>query len=116
MNNLKRNKRVFYVCNQIEEKGRLIFTEPKKMILNYQPVSMTGEIIAFGSEYINRLIIYTNSEIVKNFHNFDRCYVYREPPTIYDKFCSDADFYVDGDPLIYLTEATVTLNRMTGDS
>lgn len=116
MNNLKRNRKVFYVCNQKVENDRLIFTEPKKMFLNYQPISMTGEIIAFGSEYINRLIIYTNSKIAENFHNFDRCYVYKKPPTTYDKFCSEADFYVDGEPLIYLTEATITLNRMTGDS
>ena len=116
MNNLKRNKKTFYVCNQKEEDGRLVYDEPKKMVLNYQPVSMVGEIIAFGSEYINRLIIYTTAENAKNFHNFDRCYVYKEPPTTYDKFCYDADFYVDGEPLIYINEATITLNRMTGDS
>ena len=66
MNNLKRNKKTFYVCNQKEEDGRLVYDEPKKMVLNYQPVSMVGEIIAFGSEYINRLIIYTTAENAKN--------------------------------------------------
>lgn len=115
MTNLKRNKREFYLCNRIEQDGRLIFTKPKKLKMNYQPVSMTGEIISFGSEFINKLILYTTEKKSKQFHNFDRCYIYTKPPTEYDKYCSDADFYVDGEPLIYIKEATIYLQRMTGD-
>lgn len=115
MINLKRNKREFYICNRIEENGRLIFTKPKKLKMNYQPVSMTGEIISFGSEFINKLILYTTEKEAKQFHNFDRCYIYTKPPVEYDKYCSDADFYVDGEPLIYMKEAMIYLQRMTGD-
>lgn len=115
MTNLKRNKKIFYLCNRIEENGRLVFSEPKKLKMNYQPISMTGEIISFGSEFINKLILYTTEEKAKQFHNFDRCYIYKQPPKNYDKFASEADFYIDGEPLIYMKEATIYLQRMTGD-
>ena len=115
MNNLKRNRNVLYLCKQIEENGRIVFDRPKKFNLNYQPVSTTGEIISFGSEFINRLIIYTTSEVAKEFHNFDRVYINNKLPEEYDKTCSDADFYVNGEPLIFLTEAMIYLQRMTGD-
>ena len=116
MTNLKRNRNVLYLCNRIEKDGRLIFDKPKKMEFNYQPVSMTGEIISFGAEFIDKLIIYTTKKIAKKFHNFDRVYINNEVPVEYDKTCADADFYVNGEPLIYLNEATIYLQRMTGDS
>lgn len=115
MTNLKRNKQEFYICNRVEKDGRMIFTKPKKLEMNYQPVSMTGEIISFGSEFINKLIIYTTKKKAKQFHNADRCYIYIKPPKEYDKYCSDADFYVNGNPLIYLNDAIIYLQRMTGD-
>lgn len=115
MTNLRRNKRILYLCNQKEENDRIIYTEPKKMKLNYLPLSTTGEIIAFGNEFIDRLVIYTTPKISKDFHNADRCYIFKEKPKEYDKFCSTADFYVDGEPLVYLNEATIYLTRMTGD-
>lgn len=116
MYNLKRNRNVLYLCNRIEENGRLIFSKPKKYKLNYQPVSMVGEIISFGPEYINKLIAYTTKEVAKDFHNFDRVYINNKIPKEYDKLCKDADFYVNGEPLIYLGEATIFLQRMTGDN
>lgn len=116
MTNLKRNRNVLYLCNRIEKDDRLIFDKPKKMKLNYQPISTTGEIISFGSEFINRLIIYTTKDVAKKFHNFDRVYVYNAVPKTYDKLCSDADFYVNGEPQIFLKEAMIHLQRMTGDS
>ena len=115
MTNLKRNKQVLYLCNRIEKDGRLIFDKPKKLKVNYQPVSMTGEIISFGSEFINKLVIYTNDKIARKFHNFDRCYIYVKPPETYDKTAAEADFYVNGEPSIFLTESTIHLQRMTGD-
>ena len=115
MNNLKRNKNVLYLCQQVENNGRLEFSKPIKLKLNYQPVSMTGEIISFGSEFINKLVIYTTDKVAKQFHNFDRCYIYTKPPKDYDKFASEADFYINGNPAIFLTEAIIYLQRMTGD-
>ena len=116
MTNLRRNRNVLYLCNQIEENDRLIFDKPKRMKLNYQPLSMTGEIISFGSEFIDKLIIYTTKDVAKQFHNFDRVYINNKVPSVYDKLCKDADFYVNGEPLIYINEATIYLQRMIGDS
>ena len=115
MNNLKRNKNVLYLCNRKEENGRLVFSQPIKMELNYQPVSTTGEMISFGSDFINRLIIYTTKRIAKQFHNFDRLYIFNEVPEEYDPYCVGADYYVNGEPSIFLGEAMIYLQKMTGD-
>ena len=116
MNYLKRNKRKIYLCNQKEENGRIEYTKPREFELNFQPLTSDGEIIAIGSEYTNRLVIYTKPTIAKEFKNKDRCYVYNEIPKEHDKFCNNADFYVDGDPLIFLNEAYFYLQKMTGEN
>lgn len=117
MHRLNRNKRIFYVCNKKidENTNREIFSQPIACKMNYQPLSTTGEIIASGNEFINRLVVYTNPAKAKNIHNFDRCYVFVEPPKQYDKFCTEADFYVDGEPMSFLNEARFYLQRMIGD-
>lgn len=115
MYRLKRNKRSLYYCNQTIENDRKIFSNPKEIQLNYQPLSTEGEIIASGNEYINRLVVYGSPEEISEFHNADRCYVFAEPPEEYDKFCTTADFYVDGEPMVYLNEAHLYLQRMVGD-
>ena len=115
MNRLSRNKRIVYLCNQIIENDRVIYSEPKKYKVNYQPLSTDGEIIVAGSEHNNRLVVYTSPEIAKDFHNNDRCYVYRNKPENYDRTCTDADFYVNGEPLTYLNESHFYLQRMTGE-
>lgn len=117
MNHLVRNKRKVYLCNQTIslETNRIIYTEPTEYNLYYQPLTTDGEIIAAGQEYINRLVIYTSPKIAKEFHDKDRCYVFTEVPETYDKTCTNADFYVDGEPLFFLNEARIYLQRMTGD-
>ena len=112
---LKRNKRKIYLCSKVEKNGRKIFSEPKEYMLNYQPLTTDGEVITAGTEYINRLAIYTDVKIAKEFHNADRCYVYVSKPENYDKYCSTADFYVDGEPLIFLNESHFYLQRMVGE-
>lgn len=116
MNRLMRNRRDVYVCNQQEDKGRINFSKPILYKLNYQPLSSAGEIVASGNDYINRLVVYTSIENAKKIHNFDRCYVFTLPPNTYDAFCQDADFYVDGEPLLYLNEAVFYLQRMVGEA
>lgn len=143
MRHLRRNKRVLFLCNKTqtldeplitedeniivaeneipiivestEVEDRLIFSIPMKYRLNYQPLATDGEIIVAGTEYNKRLVVYTTPEIAAKFHNGDRCYVFKEPPKIYDKTCADADFYVDGEPLTFLNESHFYLQRMTGD-
>lgn len=116
MNRLRRNKRKIFLCSQIEENGRKFFSKPQEWQLNYQPLSTEGEIITAGTEYINRLVVYTSPKEASNFHNADRCFVYENPPEEYDKLCNTADFYVDGEPIIFLNEARFYLQRMVGDS
>lgn len=117
MNNLLRNKRTLYVCKRVMIDDRIFFDKPLKIRANYQPISdkSAGEIIAVGENYINRLILYMTPKVAKNFHNFDRCYVFVDPPKEHDRVCSKADFYVDGTPSQYINESTVHLQRMTGD-
>jgi hypothetical protein len=95
--------------------NRIIYSNPIKCNMNYQPLSTTGEIIASGNEFINRLVVYTSPTKAKNIHNFDRFYVFIKPPKEYDKFCADADFYVDGEPMTFLNESRFYLQRMIGD-
>lgn len=116
MKQLMRNRRNIYLCNKIVDNGRIKFSNPELYKVNFQPLSSDGEIIASGNDYVNRLAIYTSVEKAKNFHNFDRCYVYTELPEVQDDYCINADFYVDGEPLFYLNEATIYLQRMIGDA
>lgn len=116
MYRLKRNKRSIFLCNQEIKDNRKIFSRPIEYKLNYQPLLTEGEIITAGLEYINRLVVYSSVKEASNFHNGDRCYVLVEKPEKYDKLCNTADFYVDGEPLIYLNEAKFYLQRMVGDS
>lgn len=117
MNNLLRNKRPIYLCKQKIENGRIFYEEPKKVMVNYQPVSdkSAAQILAIGPDYINRLIVYMKPSVAKEFNNLDRCYVFVEPPKTHDRTCSKADFYVDGQPARYINESTVHFQRMTGD-
>lgn len=118
MQRLVRNKRQLYLCNKIIDENntnRIIYSEPIECNMNYQPLSTTGEIIASGNDFINRLVVYTSPEKAREIHNFDRCYVFVEPPEEYDKFCANADFYVDGEPMSFLNEARFYLQRMIGD-
>ena len=115
MNHLIRNKRTVYLCNQTIENNRIVYLEPKEYNLYFQPLSTDGEIIVAGQEYVNRLAVYTSPKIAKDFHDKDRCYVFREKPLTHSKICEDADFYVDGEPLTFLNEARFYLQRMTGE-
>lgn len=115
MNNLKRNKRKFYYCNKIEKNGRIIFSRPKPIRLNYQPIKSIGEVLEAGPDTEGTLIVYMKPIYGKLFHNGDRCYVFVEPPKQYDKTCSTADYFVDGEPKIYINEYTMHLKRMVGD-
>ena len=118
MNNLKRNKRWLYFCKRKPVNGRMIFEKPVKMKLNYQPIESTktqGRLLKTGLDYVSTLIVYTNPHYGKEIHNGDRCYVFVKPPKTYDKTCTSADYYVNGEPKIYQNEYTFHLTRMVGD-
>lgn len=118
MNNLKRNKRKLYFCKRKEVDGRIIYDKPVEMKLNYQPIESTktqGQQFETGLDYTSTLIVYTRLDYGKEIHNGDRCYVYVKPPKKYDKTCTTADYYVNGEPKIYQNEYTFHLSRMVGD-
>lgn len=115
MNNLKRNKRKFYLCTKTEENGRIIFEEPQEIWLNYQPIRSSLQMLEAGPDNRGTLIVYMKPSKGKLFHNGDRCYVFVNPPEQYDRTCNTADYYVDGDPEIYINEYTIHLERMKGD-
>ena len=118
MNNLKRNKRKFYLCKKKEENGRVIFAEPIEVKLNFQPIESKktqGQLLEFGPDFTSTLIVYMKSSEASKFSNGDRCYVFVNPPDTYDKTCTTADYYVDGNPKIYINECTIHLERMKGD-
>lgn len=114
MRNLKRNQKKIYLCSKTNKDNKIFYLEPEPLSLNIQPLSTNGEIIAAGEDFTKRMVIYTTAEIAKKIHNTDRCYVDRLPEKR-DSFCGDADYYVDGEPLIYLNEGKFYLQRMLGD-
>lgn len=112
---LKRNKQTLYLCKKYIENNITKFKEPIPIVTNYQPVSSTGEIIAIGEEYTQYLKIEDIIDVGKQFSNGDRCYVYVNPPEEHDILCKKADFTVNGNPLITLNTATISLKRLTGE-
>lgn len=114
MNNLKRDKRIFYLCKK-EENGRF-FKEPILKNMNYQPTSSTGDILAYGSDYTMYLTISTSPKEAIDFSNGDRCYINEKKPEVHDILCSTADYYVYGDPIITSNEGIIRLRKMSGDS
>jgi len=112
---LKRNKRQLYLCKKYIEGNLTKYLQPELISTNYQPISSTGEIISIGQEYTQYLKIEDTIEIGNKFSNGDRVYVYVDIPESHDELCLNADFYVNGNPIITLNSATVTLKRLTGE-
>jgi hypothetical protein len=118
MNTLKRNKRTLYLCQKKEENGRVIFGEPIEMKVNFQPIEDSKteyEILEVGPDHISTLIVCIKPTLRHLFHNGDRCYVFAEPPEEYDKACITADYFINGEPKLYMNECTFHLLRMSGD-
>lgn len=110
---LMRNKRCFYLCKKI--KNTVNFEEPIKKFLNYQPRNSVGEMLSLGEDYSKYLKIKCTPKEAKDFNDKDRCYIYKEPSKPFDNLCNDADYIVDGSPLITLNEAEINLTKLSGD-
>lgn len=95
---------------------REIFSKPQLKKVSFLPLAVNGEILETGLDYSKRISIYTTKKFAETVHNGDRFFVFKKPPKDYDRTCSTADYYVHGEPSVYLTEATIYLRRMTGDS
>lgn len=119
MNSLQRNKNLLYLCRKYldEENNVTKFKKPKQGInINWQPISSDAQVLVLGSEYSKYIRIKGTKEEVSRFKNKDRVYVYVEPNLLnFDEMCHDADYEVDGDPIITLNDGEVMLKRLSGD-
>lgn len=109
---LKRNKRKFYLCKKIEDSIK--FENPKVKVLNYEPVSSVGEMLTLGQEFAMYLKITCTPKEAEDFSDRDRCFIYKKLPTVFNDLCDDADYYVDGEPVITLNEAVINLKKLSG--
>ena len=117
MNSLKRNKRPLYLCkkNIDTETNVTKFKEPKKIKINWQPIDTSSEVLMLGYEYSQYIRIKATARECSKFSNKDRCYIYKEPNfEKFDVMCNDADYEVDGNPIITLNEGEVMLKKLSG--
>ena len=112
MISLVRNKRKFYLCKKIADKTT--FEKPIPKNLNYQPISSVGEMLTLGEEYSMYLRIKCNLSEAADFKDKDRCYIYKNPEKPFNVMCDDADYYVNGEPIITLNEAEINLKKLSG--
>lgn len=115
MVSLVRNKRILYLCKQYVENGITKYKEPIKIETNYQATNSTGEIIALGAEYVEYLKITDTKDVACLFENQDKCYVFVQLPEKHERLCENADFIVNGTPIIGLNQGIVQLKRLTGE-
>lgn len=112
MINLARNKRKFYLCKKIAD--NITFEKPKVKNLNYQPINSVGEMLTLGEEYSMYLKIQCSPSEAADFSDKDRCYIYKKPPLEHNPLCDDADYIVDGEPIITINEAEIKLTKLSG--
>lgn len=115
---LKRNKKVFYLCKKYidPETNVTKYKKPQKVSLNYQPTNSDAQVLALGTEYSKYLKVTGTARDISIFSNKDKCYVYVKPPKEYDEMCDDADYEVNGDPLITINEGELMLKKLSGDN
>lgn len=116
MRNLRRNKRLLYLCQKYQDGLLDKFKEPKEQWDNYVPTNSDGDLISIGMEYPKYLRIKTSTSKKDVYHAGDRLYVYKEKPQVHDVLCKDADYEVYKDPMLYINEMEVMLKRLSSDN
>lgn len=113
---LKRNKRAFYLCKRYidPETNVTKYKKPIPKKLNYQPTNSDAQVLALGTEYSEYLRVTGTPEEISKFSNKDKCYVYVNPPKDFNGMCEDADYEVNGNPLITLNEGELMLKKLSG--
>ncbi len=112
---MKRNKRVIYLCTSYQDNDIRKFNTPQEIKLNYRVTNSEEDLIALGLDFPKYIRIKADLKYSNTFHPKDRVYV-RVQPNIdnFDVLCKDADYEVDGDPIISLNVVEVTLKRLSG--
>lgn len=116
MRNLRRNKRLLYLCQKYQDGQLDKFKEPIPKWENYVPTNSDGDLISIGMEYSMYLRIKTNISEKDNYHAGDRLYVYRDKPDVHDVLCEGADYEVYKDPMLYINEMEIMLHRLSDDN
>lgn len=117
MYTLKRNQKPLYLCKRYvdEETNVTKYERPEEALyVNWQPISSDSESFIFGIEYSKYIRIKGSKEECSKFNNKDRVYIFKQPDLInFDNMCSDADYEVDGSPLITINDGEVLLKRLS---
>lgn len=115
MRNLRRNKKVLYLCQSYPDGSIKKFKEPVKLFENYVPTNSESDLISMGMEYPMYLRIKPNITESSYFHAGDRAYVYVTPPEVHDPLCKKADYEVESEPMLYLNSMEVVLHKLSSD-
>lgn len=116
MNSLMRNKRPLYLCKKyVDENVDVVkYKKPKKIIIDWQPISSDGQTLIMGIEYSEYIRVKGTAEEVSVFNNKDRVYIFNEPNLVYfDGMCNDAEYEVSNNPIITLNDGEVMLRRLS---
>lgn len=116
MRNLRRNKKLLYLCQKYQDGLLDKYKEPIPRYENYVPTNSDGDLISIGMEYPMYLRIKTSTENRHLYHPGDRVYVYKCIPIEHDELCENADYEVYKDPMPYINEMDVMLRRLSDDN
>lgn len=116
MRNLRRNKRLLYLCQKYNDGLLDKFKEPIPLLENYIPTNSEGDLISMGMDYPMYLRIKTSISEKDLFHAKDRLYVYVDKPETHDVLCKTADYEVEKDPMYFINEMEVVLHRLSSDT
>ena len=119
MVSLQRNKNPLYLCKKyVDEQTNITkFKKPENAIsINWQPISSDSQVLGLGVEYSKYIRIKGTKDECSVFINKDRVFVYKKPDLEnFDEMCNDADYEVEGSPVITLNDGEVMLKRLSGD-
>ena len=119
MVSLQRNKNPLYLCKKyVDEQTNITkFKKPENAIsINWQPISSDSQVLGLGVEYSKYIRIKGTKDECSVFNNKDRVFVYKKPDLEnFDEMCNDADYEVEGSPVITLNDGEVMLKRLSGD-
>lgn len=115
---IQRQKKYFYWAKRyIDEETRLPrYEKPKKVFLDYEPISSDAQVMALGTDYSNYLQVVGTGKEIEKFGNKDRCYIKIKPNlSKYDMTCNDADYEVSGEPLHTDNMVSLMLKKLSGN-
>lgn len=111
---LERNKRPVYFCSEYQDGNISRFTEPVKILINYQGTNSESDLIALGKEFPIYMRVKADLEMADMFKTGDRMYIYKTPDETFNPLCKDADYEINSDPILSMNSIEFTLRRLSG--